>query len=58
MNQTFETRGVAHAASVAAQAEAKRQNDAASRAAAQRQREAQAIGAALDPESLEQGEPT
>lgn len=41
------------AASMAAQAETKRQNEAA----AQRHREAAAIGAELDPESIEQGDP-
>lgn len=41
------------AASMAAQAETKRHNEAA----AQRQREAAAIGAELDPDALEQGEP-
>ncbi len=41
------------AASMAAQAETKRHNEAA----AQRQREASAIGAELDPESIEQGDP-
>ena len=41
------------AASIAAQAEAKRRNDEAARAAALRA-EAAAIGAELDPESLEQ----
>lgn len=40
------------ALSAAAQAETKRQNEAA----AQRQREAAAIGAELDPESLEHGD--
>ena len=40
------------AASMAAQAETKRRNDEAS----QRQREAAAIGAELDPEALEQGD--
>ena len=44
------------AASIAAQAEAKRRNDEAARAAALRA-EAAAIGAELDPEALEQGEP-
>lgn len=43
------------AASMAAQAEAKRRNDEAARAAALRA-EAAAIGAELDPESLEQGD--
>ena len=43
------------AASMAAQAEAKRRNDEATRAAALRA-EAAAIGAELDPESLEQGD--
>ena len=42
------------ALSAAAQAETKRQNEAA----AQRQREAAAIGAELDPESLEHGDPS
>ena len=41
------------AASMAAQAETKRRNDEA----AQRQREAAAIGTELDPESIEQGDP-
>ena len=45
------------AASMAAQAEAKRRNDEATRAAALRA-EAAAIGAELDPESIEQGDPT
>lgn len=40
------------ALSAAAQAETKRQNEAA----AQRHREAAAIGAELDPESIEQGD--
>ena len=43
------------AASIAAQAEAKRRNDEAARAAALRA-EAAAIGAELDPESIEQGD--
>lgn len=43
------------AASMAAQAEAKRRNDEAARAAALRA-EASAIGAELDPEALEQGD--
>ena len=43
------------AASIAAQAEAKRRNDEAARAAALRA-DAAAIGAELDPESLEQGD--
>ena len=43
------------AASIAAQTEAKRRNDEAARAAAHRA-EAAAIGAELDPESLEQGD--
>lgn len=46
---------VALAASIAAQAEAKRRNDEAARAAAHRA-EAAAIGAELDPEALEQGD--
>lgn|GEM_PF-6484378 len=41
------------AASQEAQAETKRRNEAAT----QRQREAAAIGADLDPDALEQGEP-
>lgn len=41
------------ALSAAAQAETKRRNEAAT----QRQREAAAIGAELDPDALEQGEP-
>ena len=44
------------AASIAAQAETKRRNDEAARSAALRA-EAAAIGAELDPEALEQGEP-
>ncbi|MGN8004334.1 hypothetical protein ACTJKQ_14220 [Acidovorax sp. 22279] len=44
------------AASMAAQAETKRRNDEAARAAALRA-EAAAIGAELDPDALEQGEP-
>lgn len=47
------TRVLAFAVSQAAQAEAKRHNEAA----AQRRREAEAIGAELDPESIEQGDP-
>ena len=43
------------AASIAAQAETKRRNDEAARAAALRA-EAAAIGAELDPEALEQGD--
>lgn len=43
------------AASMAAQAETKRRNDEAARAAALRA-EAAAIGAELDPESIEQGD--
>lgn len=43
------------AASIAAQADAKRRNDEAARAAALRA-EAAAIGAELDPEALEQGD--
>lgn len=43
------------AASMAAQAETKRRNDEAARAAALRA-EAAAIGAELDPEALEQGD--
>lgn len=46
-------RRAASDASHAAQAETKRHNEAAT----QRQREAAAIGAELDPESIEQGEP-
>lgn len=45
------------AASRAAQAETKRRNDEAARAAALRA-EAAAIGAELDPDALEQGEPS
>ena len=45
------------AASIAAQADAKRRNDEAARAAALRA-EAAAIGAGLDPESIEQAEVT
>lgn len=45
------------AASIAAQADAKRRNDEAARAAALRA-EAAAIGAELDPESIEQAEVT
>ena len=45
------------AASIAARAETKRRNDEAARAAALRA-EAAAIGAELDPESIEQGDPT
>ena len=45
------------AASMAAQAETKRRNDEATRAAALRA-EAAAIGAELDPESIEQGDLT
>ena len=45
------------ALSIAAQAETKRRNDEAARAAALRA-EAAAIGAQLDPESIEQGDPT
>lgn len=44
------------AASMAAQAETKRRNDEATRAAALRA-EAAAIGAELDPDALEQGDP-
>lgn len=44
------------ALSAAAQADAKRRNEEAARAAALRA-EAAAIGAELDPEALEQGEP-
>ncbi len=44
------------ALSAAAQADTKRRNDEAARAAALRA-EAAAIGAELDPEALEQGEP-
>ena len=44
------------AASMAAQAETKRRNDDAARAAALRA-EAAAIGAELDPDALEQGDP-
>ena len=43
-------------ASMAAQAETKRRNEEAARAAALRA-EAAAIGAELDPESIEQGDP-
>ena len=43
------------AASIAAQADAKRRNDEAARAAALRA-EAAAIGAELDPDSIEQGD--
>ena len=43
------------AASIAAQADAKRRNDEAARAAALKA-EAAAIGAELDPESLDQGD--
>ena len=43
------------AASIASQAEAKRRNEEAARAAALRA-EAAAIGAELDPESIEQGD--
>ena len=45
------------AASIAAQADAKRRNDEAARAAALKA-EAAAIGAELDPESIEQAEVT
>lgn len=51
--QDHTARVLAFAASQAAQAETKRHNEAAS----QRQREAAAIGAELDPESIEQGDP-
>lgn len=51
------TRRDALAASMAAQADTKRRNDEAARAAALRA-EAAAIGAELDPEALEQGEPS
>lgn len=51
--QDHTARVLAFAASQAAQAETKRHNEAA----AQRQREAAAIGAELDPEAFEQGEP-
>ena len=44
------------AASMAAQAETKRRNDEAARAAALKA-EAAAIGAELDPDALEQGDP-
>ncbi|MCT6719465.1 hypothetical protein [Acidovorax sp. K2F] len=44
------------AASMAAQADTKRRNDEATRAAALRA-EAAAIGAELDPDALEQGDP-
>ena len=44
------------AASIAAQAETKRRNDEAARAAAHRA-EAAAIGAELDPDALEQADP-
>lgn len=50
--QDHTARVLAFAASQAAQAETKRHNEAA----AQRQREAEAIGAELDPEALEQGD--
>ena len=49
------TRRDALAASIAAQAETKRRNDDAARAAALRA-EASAIGTELDPDALEQGE--
>lgn len=58
MNQTFDSRGDALAASFTAQAEAKRANDEATRPAARRAAEAAAIGSEFDPESIEQGEPT
>ncbi|EER60465.1 hypothetical protein AcdelDRAFT_1990 [Acidovorax delafieldii 2AN] len=48
-------RSAAYAASKAAQAETKRRNEEATRVAALRA-EAAAIGAELDPESIEQGE--
>lgn len=48
--QDHTDRLLAFAASQAAQAETKRHNEAAT----QRQREAEAIGAGLDPESIEQ----
>lgn len=51
--QDHTARVLALAACKAAQAETKRHNEAA----AQRQREAAAIGAELDPESIEQGDP-
>ena len=44
------------AASIAAQADTKRRNDEAARAAALRA-QAAAIGTELDPDALEQGEP-
>ena len=50
--QDHTARVLALAACKAAQAETKRHNEAA----AQRQREAAAIGAELDPEALEQGD--
>lgn len=52
--QDHTARVLAFAASQAAQAEAKRHNDAA----ALRLREAAAIGAELDPDSIEQAEVT
>lgn len=58
MNQTFDSRGDALAAFITAQAEAKRANDEATRSAARRAAEQAAIGADLDPDSIEQGEPT
>lgn len=48
-------RRAAFAASQAAQAETKRRNDEATRAAALRA-EAEAVGAVLDPDSIEQGD--
>lgn len=50
--QDHTDRVLAFAASQAAQAETKRHNEAA----AQRHREAAAIGAGLDPDALEQGD--
>lgn len=52
--QDHTARVLAFAASQAAQAETKRHNEAAT----QRQREAAAIGAELDPDSIEQAEVT
>lgn len=51
--QDHTARVLAFAAFQAAQTEAKRHNEAAT----QRQREAAAIGAELDPDALEQGDP-
>lgn len=50
-------RRAASDASHAAQAETKRHNEAAAQRQRQRQREAAAMGAELDPDSIEQGEP-